>query len=638
MIWHKDSENRILRLNHAAAQAMGLPAEAIEGRSVYELNPTEAEHYHQDDMEVITSEKPKLAIIEPLITASGEKRWLRTDKIPYRGEGGHITGVVVFATDITERVQAEEALRKAQEDLEKRVEERTAELVEASSRLETEVVEHRRAEKALEREHDLLQALMDTVPDMIFFKDAESRIIRSNRAHTGFLGFSDPEEVVGKTDFDLFPAEDAPGFFEEEQQIIRSGQAIIDRVGQTPDLRTGEPRWLSETKVPMRDEAGQVTGLVGIARDITARRQAEIELERRTAQLQTAAEVSRAAGSILDPDELIQRVVDLVQERFDLYYVGLFLVDQTGEWSGEPGAWAVLRAGSGEAGQLMLGAGHKLEIGGESMIGWCVANKQPRIALDVGEEAVHFQNPFLPATRSEMALPLIARGQVVGAMSVQSEEEAAFSDQEIAVLQTMADQLAVAIENARLFERTQSALAEVEATHRSYLRQRWEDYLDQQETLKGSQVVSDQTLTSTLAESPAPIIESGQGHSVSGAGEEEAGLTIPIVLRGQSIGVLGLEDPQGTREWSEDDQALAEAVSQQLALALENARLLEETQRSETRERMVREITDEMRRASDIDSLMQTAVQEIAAALGTSSAFVQLSVPPEANNGSETRP
>jgi GAF domain-containing protein len=165
--------------------------------------------------------------------------------------------------------------------------------------------------------------------------------------------------------------------------------------------------------------------------------------------------VSRAATSFLDPEELIQQVVNLVRERFDLYYAGLFLVDRTGEWTGEPGRWAVLRAGTGEAGRQMMKAGHKLEIGGSSMIGWCVANAQARIALDVGEEAVHFENPWLPETHSEMALPLISRGQIVGAMSIQSTEEAAFSDEDIAVLQTMADQLAIAIENARLFEQAQ---------------------------------------------------------------------------------------------------------------------------------------------------------------------------------------
>jgi len=168
-------------------------------------------------------------------------------------------------------------------------------------------------------------------------------------------------------------------------------------------------------------------------------------LRRHSAHLQTAAEISRAASSILDPDELIQQAVDLIRERFDLYYAGLFLADQAGEW-------AVLRAGTGEAGRRMLEQGHRLEIGGTSMIGWCVDNGQARIALDVGEEAVRFENPYLPETRSELALPLASRGQVIGALTIQSSQEAAFSEGDIVALQTMGDQLANSIQNTRLFE------------------------------------------------------------------------------------------------------------------------------------------------------------------------------------------
>jgi DNA-binding LacI/PurR family transcriptional regulator/signal transduction histidine kinase len=177
------------------------------------------------------------------------------------------------------------------------------------------------------------------------------------------------------------------------------------------------------------------------------------QMEHRALQLQTAAEVSRATSSILDPDELIQQVVNLARERFDLYYAGLFLVDEIGEW-------AVLRAGTGEAGRVMLEQGHRLEIGGASMIGWCVANKQARIALDVGAEAVRFENPHLPETRSEIALPLISRDEVLGALTIQSTQEAAFSQEDIAVLQTMADQLANAITNARLYGQAQQEIVE----------------------------------------------------------------------------------------------------------------------------------------------------------------------------------
>ncbi|HID62550.1 MAG TPA: GAF domain-containing protein, partial [Anaerolineae bacterium] len=172
-------------------------------------------------------------------------------------------------------------------------------------------------------------------------------------------------------------------------------------------------------------------------------------ISRYALQLTTAAEVSRAASSILDLAELLPEVVNLIRDRFNFYYVGLFLLDASGEY-------AVLRAGTGEAGRQMLEMGHKLEVGGTSMIGWCTAHSKARIALDVGKEAVRFDNPLLPETRSEMALPLISRGRVIGAMTIQSDKPAAFSEEDIAALQTMADQLANAIENARLFEEEQA--------------------------------------------------------------------------------------------------------------------------------------------------------------------------------------
>ena len=186
------------------------------------------------------------------------------------------------------------------------------------------------------------------------------------------------------------------------------------------------------------------------------RRALQRVISRYALQLTTAAEVSRAASSILDPAKLLPEVVNLIRDRFNFYYVGLFLLDESGEY-------AVLRAGTGEAGRQMLEMGHKLEVGGTSMVGWCTAHGKARIALDVGKEAVRFDNPLLPETRSEMALPLITRGRVIGAMTIQSTKPAAFSGEDIATLQTMADQVANAIENARLLEETQH-LAQRERT------------------------------------------------------------------------------------------------------------------------------------------------------------------------------
>lgn len=179
------------------------------------------------------------------------------------------------------------------------------------------------------------------------------------------------------------------------------------------------------------------------------------QVQRRTVQLQTAAHVSRAVSSILDMDQLVKESVNLIRNRFDFYYVGLFLVD-------EDGKFAVLCAGTGEAGQTMLESGHKLKIGGESMIGQCVARGQARIALDVDQETGRFDNPLLPDTRSEMALPLISRGEIIGALTVQSTKMGAFSEEDIAALQAMADQIANTIVNARQFELLEGTRTEMD--------------------------------------------------------------------------------------------------------------------------------------------------------------------------------
>jgi GAF domain-containing protein/HAMP domain-containing protein len=341
------------------------------------------------------------------------------------------------------------------------------------------------------------------------------------------------------------------------------------------------------------------------------------ELERRTVQLATAAEVSRAATSVLDPDELVRRAVDLIRDRFGFYYVGLFLLDESRRW-------AVLRAGTGEAGRQMLKAGHRLQVGGESMVGWCTANAQARIALDVGEEAVHFDNPLLPETRSEMALPLISRGQVIGALTVQSTEVAAFSDEDITVLRTMADHLALTIDNARLFRQVQASLEEAQAIHRHYLQEAWEGFTPLSEIRLGYRYTDPGVTSSEEAWLPAMTEAVQQGDAVTAADRgEDVELAVPITLRGQTIGVLGLRRDEADG-WTADDVAVAQAVAEQVALTLENMRLFEETRQRARREQMIREITSKMRGSTDLDTILQTTVQELAKVLGTSRTFVRL--------------
>jgi len=414
------------------------------------------------------------------------------------------------------------------------------------------------------------------------------------------------------------------------------------------DVRTGDE--IEELGNEFNKMADQLAGVIGTL---------EQHVSERTRGLQAAADVARATTMVLDPDQLLRQVVDLARERFDLYYVGLFLLD-------DERRFALLRAGTGQAGQTMVEQRHRLEVGGESMIGQCVARSEARTALDVGEEPSRFDNPLLPQTRSEMALPLRSRGRVIGAMTVQSAEEAAFDEADIAVMQTMADQVAVAIDNARLFAETHAVLERMEATHRRYLGQAWAEYAltraisGYAQTDAGTVPLGDQVLPEVLRAmtEQRPVIWSDDGdegraerlspttaipdfetppgpvEQLSSAAKSST-LAAPIRLRGQPIGVLGFKE-EGERQWSEDDVALVEALAEQFALAADNLRLLDETQRRAARERLTSEITDKMRRATDMDALMQTAIQEMGAVLGASSTFVQLAVSSEpAGDGKE---
>ena len=318
---------------------------------------------------------------------------------------------------------------------------------------------------ALMNEQHLLRALLENSPDYIFFKDRQSRFILTNDAHARLLmGKDNAQEAIGKIDFDLFTREEAQRFYDEEQAIMETGQPVITREWSLHSSTTGQEVWLSEHKLPIRDETGQVIGLLGLSRDITQLKQSEAERERlltmvehRNVQLQIAADISTVASSILDPRELIQKGIELIRERFDLHYVGLFLVDRTEGVEHQPGEWAELQAGTGEAGRRMVAQRYGLRVGGNSVIGQCIAGRKACIALDVGEEAAYFENPLLSEPHSELALPLITRGEAIGALTIQSSQPGAFPEGDIAVFQIVANQLANAVENARLFQEAQEA-------------------------------------------------------------------------------------------------------------------------------------------------------------------------------------
>lgn len=326
----------------------------------------------------------------------------------------------------------------------------------------------------------LLHELMEESPDYIFIKDRQSRFVATNKAQAQLLlGLENPVDAVGKTDFDLFPGkqEDVKRFYEEEQRIMETGKPVIHRQWIVPSTTTGRIVWLSESKLPIRSETGEVIGIFGLGRDITIQKHEQLMREKLSYQLDTAVQLARATNEILNPLELTQKIVDLVKERFNLYYAGLFLVDQVQRLNSAPGEYAILRAATGEAGKQLLSQTYKIKIESASMVGQCIATGKPQIIQqNIELEDKRLANPLLPETRSEMALPLISRQETIGALNIQSNMEAAFTEQDISVFEVLASLLATAIQNAFLFNRLDEELKMTKKELQAHVLSGWDQY------------------------------------------------------------------------------------------------------------------------------------------------------------------
>jgi GAF domain-containing protein len=348
------------------------------------------------------------------------------------------------------------------------------------------------------------------------------------------------------------------------------------------------------------------------------------DLERRAAYLQASAEVGYTAASILDTDQLICQVVELMRERFDLCYVGAFRVDASGEW-------AVLQAASGE-----VECDHRIKIG-EGVIGWSIANAETRVALRAEADTVQWATPKLPPVRSEAALPLRSRGRVLGALTVQSVQPDAFDQDLLTALQTMVDQVAVALDNARLFAESEAAL---EATRHAYgeLSQRaWSELL--RTSTDWGYCYEHQIVTPARGGWPPEMRQALlSGQSVQRNSAQGLTLEVPLKIRDQTIGVLSFHKESASETWTTEEITLLETLTGQLEQALESARLYQATQRRAERERLVGAITTRMRETLDIDTVLQTAVHEIRETLGLTEAEVWMGiVPAPDDNGSITK-
>jgi GAF domain-containing protein len=343
------------------------------------------------------------------------------------------------------------------------------------------------------------------------------------------------------------------------------------------------------------------------------------ELQQRAAQLEAVASVARTVASVQDIDSLLPAITKLVSQQFGFYHVGIFLLDQQRQN-------VVLRAANSQGGLRMLSRQHSLALDSQSIVGYSALRGDPRIALDVGTDSFYFNNPDLPDTRSEMAIPLRVVGEVIGVLDVQSTETNAFAEEDIRALSILADQIAIAIENARLFGETKKALSESKALFEQYTQQEWTSFARQAKTLgflfDGKHIVpldnySKRELVKAVAQTGAIAQEKASGT-----------VAIPIKLRGQMIGVLDVRAKHGQRSWKADEIAMLEAAAERAALALENARLIESAQRRAARERAIGDISTRIGAVRNLESILQTAVEELGRKIG-GAAEVTLEIDPD---------
>lgn len=339
-------------------------------------------------------------------------------------------------------------------------------------------------------------------------------------------------------------------------------------------------------------------------------------IERRVTQIQAVADVGKSVAAQRDLGDLLIRSSHLISDRFGFYHIGIFLLDARRKY-------AILRASNSNGGAKMLEREHKLSVGVEGIVGTVAGTGQARIALDVGEDAIYFNNPDLPKTRSEMALPMIAGGETLGVLDIQSVEANAFSEEDIPTLQVLADQLAIAVQNARLLLSSQEALMLARKTTGDISHSGWQSLLQDIDGLgyislingEVTQVSDDLDTTTQRA-----LLE---GESVLSA--DNRTLSMPVSVRGQIVATMRLVKPSASERWMPDEIEDIRALAAQISNTLDSARLYEDAQRRAARERAISEITTNIGSRTDVEAILRTTVSELGRQLSGTKVTVELS-------------
>ena len=313
----------------------------------------------------------------------------------------------------------------------------------------------------------------------------------------------------------------------------------------------------------------------------------EHRVQERTYQLRKINEIGQNVSEILDADRLFSRASKFIEDEFNCYYTAFYLIDGTGKW-------ADLKYASGEAGKVLRENKHRADLDGKSSVARAIRTKTSQIASEINQ--IRLENPLLPYTRSQLVLPLLLGDTVLGVLDMHSTKENAFTSQDVDAYQNMANGIATAIENSRLFQEAQQSLSEMRATQRQYLQSAWDS------------LTSDQPLEYEIGEN-----DSANNNT----------LEIPLSLRDQVIGQIHMAN---TSEWTSEQKNLIEAIVAQATLALENARLVEESQSSASQERLTNEIIAKIWASTSMDNILQTTVRELGRSLEATEVEIEVSM------------
>lgn len=331
------------------------------------------------------------------------------------------------------------------------------------------------------------------------------------------------------------------------------------------------------------------------------------DLQRRALQLQTTAEIAKLTNEIRDPDLIISRTVEMIRERFGYYHASVFTMDNTGNW-------AELAASTGEVGQRMLARGHRLGVGSASIVGWVTGNRLPRVANDVTQDSFHFENPLLPDTRSELAIPLLISDVLLGALDVQSKEPDAFSEADVHTMEAIAEELAASIDSATTQRQMMEELRRLENITRYQTRESWER-LSRGDVSPVIHLSPSGEIT-PLVDEDFPSIQLATASGSPARTDDDREIAVPIVVRGEIVATIAARKPYGEEGWSDDEVAFFEAVASQAALSMENARQRAEEQRRMSELEVLNRVSQAVSQMIQLDTLYRVVHRQIRQILG----------------------